>query len=153
MPKTSAGILFYRYVQQSLQVLLVHPGGPYWAKKDRGAWSIPKGEVEEGETPQQTALREAGEELGITINGNMLPLDSIKQKSGKVVYAWAVEQDIDTTLIKSNQIEIEWPPRSGQLKPIPEIDRAEWFDIPTANQKMIAAQVAFIHALQKLIGG
>ena len=116
MPKLSAGLMLYRARDGVAEVLIAHPGGPFWVKKDTGAWSIPKGEVEESETPEQTALRESGEELGITINGNMLALDSIKQKSGKVVYAWAVEQDIDTTLIKSNLIEIEWPPRSGRMQ-------------------------------------
>ncbi|HLP51391.1 MAG TPA: NUDIX domain-containing protein [Chitinophagales bacterium] len=151
MPKQSAGILFYRLQNKTLEVLLVHPGGPYWSKKDLAAWSIPKGEIEGDEEPILAAQREVEEELGIAVAGNWLPLTPIKQKSGKVVHAWAVQHDLDATNIKSNQIDIEWPPKSGLRKSIPEVDKAAWFTIPIAKEKIIAAQTAFLTELEGLM--
>ncbi|HLP20177.1 MAG TPA: NUDIX domain-containing protein [Chitinophagales bacterium] len=151
MPKQSAGILFYRLQNKTLEVLLVHPGGPYWSNKDLAAWSIPKGEIEGDEEPILAAQREVEEELGIAVAGNWLPLTPIKQKSGKVVHAWAVQHDLDATNIKSNEIEIEWPPKSGKVKSIPEVDKAEWFTIPLAREKIIGAQAAFLNELENLM--
>lgn len=151
MAKASAGILFYRLQNKTLEVLLVHPGGPYWSKKDAGAWSIPKGEIEGDEEPILAAQREVEEELGIAVSGNWLPLTPIKQKSGKVVHAWAVQHDLDATNIKSNHIEIEWPPKSGLRKSIPEVDKAEWFSIPVAKEKIIEAQAAFLTELEGMM--
>jgi len=150
MAKKSAGIILYRQ-QPSLQVLLVHPGGPFWAKKDVGAWTIPKGEVEEGEDFLTTAIREVQEEIGLPVNGPFMELQPIKQKSGKWVYAWATEADFDTTLLVSNSFEMEWPPRSGQQKSFPEVDRAEWFSVQEAIEKIIPAQIPFVMELEKTI--
>ncbi len=150
MPKQSAGILFYRILKSEMQVLLVHPGGPYWVKKDKGAWSIPKGEIENGEEPMFAAQREVEEELGIPVSGNWFPLTAIKQKNGKVVHAWAIEKNLDIKAIKSNTVEIEWPPKSGAKKTIPEIDRAEWFSIAEAAEKIIPAQMPFLKEVMAL---
>lgn len=145
--KQSAGILLYRMTDGILEVLLVHPGGPLWAKKDVGAWSIPKGEFDETEDPFEAALREYREEVGQAINGKMIQLSPIKQKSGKVVYAWAAEGNIDPKSIKSNTFELEWPPRSGKKQRVPEIDKAEWFSVPTAKTKINKSQSALIDEL------
>lgn len=148
MPKKSAGILLYRTVNKKLEVFLVHPGGPFWAKKDIGAWSIPKGEFDDDEEPLAAAKREFKEETGVEISGEFIQLASIKQKSGKIVYAWAVEGDIDPAKIKSNTFEIEWPPRSGKLQTFPEIDKAEWFNYIEAQKKIISAQSPLIEELK-----
>jgi predicted NUDIX family NTP pyrophosphohydrolase len=130
---------------------LVHPGGPFWTKKDLGAWSIPKGEFQEGEDPLEAAQREFEEETGFPISGQFIHLSSLKQKSGKIIHAWAVEGDIDPVEIKSNTFELEWPPKSGKMKEFPEIDKAEWFTAPLAKQKINAGQVPFLDTLiQKL---
>ena len=151
MAKKSAGILLYRIIKKSIQVFLVHPGGPYWAKKDDGAWSIPKGEFEDDEEPLVAAKREFAEETGINVSGDFIELNPVKQKSGKLVYAWAVERNVDPSIIKSNNFEIEWPPRSGKMKSFPEIDKAEWFNVAGAMQKINSGQLPLIKELQKKI--
>ena len=147
MPKQSAGILAYRNIDKQLQIFLVHPGGPFWKNKDLGAWSVPKGEYDEEEDALTAAKREFEEETGQHIAGDFIPLASIKYKSGKVVCAWAVEADIDHANIKSNYFEMEWPPRSGKKASFEEVDRADWFDIATAKQKIVPAQVPLIEEL------
>ena len=148
MVKHSAGILMYRSRGDSLEVLLVHPGGPYWAKKDDGAWSIPKGEFNiEEEDPLKTAKREYKEETGFDIEGSFTPLDTLKQKSGKIVHVWAIEGDCDAAEIKSNTFMMEWPPRSGKQQEFPEVDRGDWFNIETAKIKLLKGQVGFIDRL------
>lgn len=151
MPKQSAGILLYKLTDGLLQVFLVHPGGPFFQKKDEGAWSIPKGEYIDGEAPLAAAQREFEEEVGKPITGNFIKLQPIKQKSGKVVHAWAVEGDIDHENIISNTFEIEWPPKSGKLSSFPEIDRAGWFSIDVAKTKIIPGQVGLIEELEGLL--
>jgi predicted NUDIX family NTP pyrophosphohydrolase len=152
MTKQSAGLLLYRSKQNHLEVFLVHPGGPFWAKKDLGSWSIPKGEFQEGEDPLVAAQREFHEETGFSINGEFKPLSSIKQKSGKVVHAWAIEGNVDQTKIKSNTFEMEWPPKSGKMKEFPEIDKAEWFAIKVAREKINPNQAAFLDRLIQILG-
>ena len=142
--KKSAGILLYRLTNNNLQFFLVHPGGPFWTNKDVGAWTIPKGEYDINEEPIDAAIREFTEETGHKISGNFIALTPIIQKAGKQVDAWALEGDIDATSIRSNSFKIEWPPKSGNWKLYPEIDRAEWFDFETAKEKINPAQVAFI---------
>ncbi|MEO6328494.1 MAG: NUDIX domain-containing protein [Ginsengibacter sp.] len=148
MPKKSAGILIYSYHNNLLQVLLVHPGGPFWAKKDLGAWSVPKGEIEEDENPLDAAKREVEEETGIKILGDFVELTPIKQKSGKMVYAWAIKNDLNAAEITSNTFETEWPPKSGIKKRFPEIDKAAWFNAEEAKKKIIEGQVPLIEELQ-----
>jgi predicted NUDIX family NTP pyrophosphohydrolase len=149
--KKSAGILLYRKNGDKNEVMLVHPGGPFWKNKDAGAWSIPKGEFSGGEEPLTAAIREFEEELGSQPKGNFIPLKAIKQKSGKVVYAWAVEGDLDVEKIKSNVFEMEWPPGSGKRSFFPEVDKADWFSIAHAKQKINGAQVAFLNELHNLL--
>ncbi|HYG14338.1 MAG TPA: NUDIX domain-containing protein [Bacteroidia bacterium] len=144
MPKRSAGILVYRIRNGKREYLLAHPGGPFWAKKDVGAWSIPKGEYDEGEEPLKAAIREFKEELNIDIKGDFKELKPVRQKSGKIIHAFAVEADLDLSRIKSNTIFIEWPPKSGKQLEIPEVDSCEYFDYETAKIKMIPAQVGLI---------
>lgn len=153
MPKTSAGILFYRFEKNKLQVLLLHPGGPFWQKKDIGAWSIPKGESEPGEELLNAAIRETEEETGIKPNGNFIELKPLKQKSGKIVYAWAVQSDLDPSAIRSNTFEMEWPPKTGKKKSFPEIDKAAWLDVEEAKNKIVPGQVAFITELESRLVG
>ena len=139
----------YRLRDGSLQVLLVHPGGPFWAKKDLGAWTIPKGEVGEGEDVLQTATREFQEETSLSPRGPFLPLGSVTQKAGKVVHAWAFEGDCDPSAIRSNSYRVEWPPRSGQWRAFPEVDRAEWFGLDEARRRINEAQVGLLDALER----
>jgi predicted NUDIX family NTP pyrophosphohydrolase len=153
MPRTSAGILMYRRNEADLQVLLVHPSGPIWKNKDTGAWSIPKGEPNENEDLLAAAMREFQEETGAKPNGDFVALSPVKQKSGKIVHAWTVEGDLDTKKIKSNTFSIEWPPRSGKWIDVPEVDRAEFFDLATARTKINPAQVALIDELERKISG
>lgn len=145
--KRSAGILLYKCTEGGLRVLLVHPGGPFWARKDEGAWSIPKGEYEPGEEPLAAAIREFGEETGMQPVGEFQPLGEIVQKSGKLVAAWACAGDFDPARLVSNSCEIEWPPRSGRRLSIPEADRADWFTLDEARPKMNPAQTAFLDRL------
>ena len=151
MAKRSAGILLYRMRNKFLEVFLVHPGGPFWAKKDDGAWSIPKGEFDDNEDPLKAARREFKEETGTALDGKFIELSPVKQKSGKLVYAWAVNGDIDPTKISSNNFEMEWPPRSGKMRSFPEVDKADWFTLDKAKQKMNAGQVALLDDLASRI--
>ncbi|WP_037578046.1 NUDIX domain-containing protein [Phaeacidiphilus oryzae] len=156
MPKRSAGILLYR-VQDGAgpRVLLVHPGGPFWAKKDAGAWSIPKGEYEEGDDPLAAALREFEEETGARVGGDgLLELGTIRLRGGKLVTAWAAEGEFDVSALKSNTFTMEWPPRSGTTREFPEVDRAEWFDPAEAGRRLNPAQAEFVDRLvQALASG
>jgi predicted NUDIX family NTP pyrophosphohydrolase len=149
--KRSAGLLMYRTADAGLEVLLVHPGGPFWAGKDLGAWSIPKGEYADGENPLATAQREFAEETGAQPRGAFRSLGEVVQGGGKRVVAWAAEGDFDPAALVSNSFEIEWPPRSGRMAHFPEVDRAEWFSPTTARKKLLAGQRAFIDRLEKLL--
>jgi len=133
-----------------IEVFLVHPGGPFWAKKDEGAWSIPKGEFSEEENPLEAAKREFQEETGFHIDSEFQPLNSLKQSGGKIVYAWLVEGNVDDTVVKSNAFSIEWPPGSDSVKEFPEVDRAGWFFINVARQKIVKGQAAFLDQLEHL---
>jgi predicted NUDIX family NTP pyrophosphohydrolase len=149
----SAGILLYRVRGGEPEVLLVHPGGPFWARKDAGAWSIPKGEHSEDEDGQAAALREFEEETGTALTPSALAdLGTVRLKSGKLVAAWAVEGDLDADAITSNTFELEWPPRSGRTQEFPEVDRAGWFGLDAAREKLNPAQVAFLDRLRDLLG-
>jgi predicted NUDIX family NTP pyrophosphohydrolase len=147
--KTSAGILLYRFNAGVLEVLLVHPGGPFWAKKDNGAWSIPKGEFDPGTEPLEAAKREFVEETGSPVEGAFIELTPLRQPSGKLIYGWAGSGNIDASSIKSNTFPMEWPPRSGKQQVFPEVDRAEWFTVPQALEKLIPGQHGFVHELQE----
>jgi predicted NUDIX family NTP pyrophosphohydrolase len=151
MPKRSAGLLVYRRAADGgLEILLVHPGGPFWASKDDGAWSIPKGEIDDpAEDPLSVAVREFEEELGSAPRDvtDAIPLGELRQPSGKVVTAWAVEGDLDVSNVRSNTFEMEWPPRSGGKQEFPEVDRAGWFPIEDARRKLLKGQVAFLDRL------
>lgn len=148
MPKTSAGILLYRKRAGCLEVLLVHPGGPFWARKDLGSWSIAKGEYEEDENPLQAALREFFEETGNRPTGPFLPLTPRKQPSGKRVEAWAVAGDWDPCALVSNTFKLEWPKGSGHIREFPEVDRAQWFDIMEAMDRILPGQRGFLEELR-----
>jgi predicted NUDIX family NTP pyrophosphohydrolase len=152
MAARSAGILLYRRAGDSLHVLLVHPGGPFWTKKDLGAWSIPKGEYAPDEAPEVAARREFEEETGICLNGHLLALGEARQAGGKRVAAFALEGDLDVTQIRSNVFEMEWPPKSGRMQSFPEIDRAAWFPIADAGEKIVAAQKVFLERLLETAG-
>ena len=151
MPKQSAGILMVRRDPNGWSVLLVHPGGPFWAKKDFGAWSIPKGEYSAGEDPLAVAVREFEEETGVTPKGEFRPLGEVRQAGGKRVFAWAVEGDLDPAEVKSNSFELEWPPKSGRKQSFPEIDRAAWFSPDAAREKILPSQREFIDRLARLL--
>jgi predicted NUDIX family NTP pyrophosphohydrolase len=151
MAKKTAGILLYRFRSTEPEVFLIHPGGPFWAKKDNGAWSIPKGELEEQEDALNAAKREFQEETGFAPEGNFIPLRPLKQRSGKLVYAWAVNGDCDAESIKSNTFSMEWPPRSGKQQAFPEADRAAWFSLDVAREKILPAQIAFIEELERIL--
>lgn len=150
MQKRSAGLLMYRRRNGTGEVLLVHPGGPYWKKKDRGIWSIPKGEIREGEDALEAARREFFEETGCVVTGRLIPLTPLKQPSGKIIFAWAVEGDCDAETITSNTFTLEWPPRTGKQTTFPEVDRAGWFDFPQAREKILPGQLGFIDQLAQL---
>jgi predicted NUDIX family NTP pyrophosphohydrolase len=151
MTKLSAGILLYRGEGTAREVLLVHPGGPFWAKKDKGAWSIPKGEYEEGENPLAVAKREFAEELGSPPpEGRYIELGEIKQPSGKRITAFAVAGDLDSATVKSNLFELEWPPKTGRKQSFPEVDRAQWFTLAEAREKILPGQAPFIDRLRDL---
>ncbi|MBS1914716.1 MAG: NUDIX domain-containing protein [Bacteroidetes bacterium] len=147
MHKKSAGILFYRPGDAALKILLVHPGGPFWTNRDEGAWSIPKGEFDESENALLAARREVKEELGIDVSGTFIELGTAKQKSGKIIYCWAIEHDVDASKIKSNTFELEWPPKSGKKQNFPEVDRAAWFAQNDAEKKIVSGQKPFIERL------
>jgi predicted NUDIX family NTP pyrophosphohydrolase len=147
MPKRSAGLLMYRRSRGELEVLLVHPGGPLWAKKDLGAWTIPKGEYAVDEEPLAAAIREFQEETGLIASGPFGALTPIRQRGGKIVDAWAFEGDCDPGALKSNCFSLEWPPGSGRMREFPEVDRAGWFSIDDAKQKILPAQAGFLDEL------
>jgi predicted NUDIX family NTP pyrophosphohydrolase len=147
MSKKSAGILAYRFKNLMPEVFLVHPGGPFWAKKDEAAWSIPKGEFTDDENPLDAARREFREETGMEISGRFIALTPRKQSSGKIVFAWAVEAEIAAEKITSNTFELEWPPRSGMKKTFPEVDRAQWYSLPEAQIKIHKGQAGFLDEL------
>jgi predicted NUDIX family NTP pyrophosphohydrolase len=151
MPKRSAGLLMYRRMVDEPQVFLVHPGGPIWAKKDKGAWTIPKGEYEQEENPLAAARREFEEETGFRANGEFSDLGSIKQKSGKVVNAWAFEGNCDPAELMSNMCEIEWPPRSGRRLEISEVDRGHWFSVGEAHEYIREEQRELLRRLSEIV--
>ena len=153
MPRTSAGLLMFRRRDGALEVLLVHPGGPFWAKRDLGAWTIPKGELEKGEDALATAQREFEEETGLHPKGPFQPLGSIRQKAGKVVHAWAFEGDVAAETIRSNTVKVEWPRSSGNWREFPEVDRAEWFRVDDARTRINPAQVPFLGHLEQMFKG
>jgi predicted NUDIX family NTP pyrophosphohydrolase len=153
--KKSAGILLCRSNNGTPEVMLVHPGGPFWAKKDEGAWSVPKGEFEDGEEPLQAAIREFEEETGVRLpgSGKFITLTPLKQKSGKMVFVWALEFDMETSKLESNTFELEWPPRSGKKIAVPEIDRAQWFGFDEARVKIIPGQKGFLDEVWSFVIG
>jgi predicted NUDIX family NTP pyrophosphohydrolase len=151
MPRRSAGLLLFRWRHGRVEVFLVHPGGPLWAKKDAHAWSIPKGEVAADEAPLPAARREFREETGLSVDGDFVALAPRRQPGGKVVHAWAVESDCDAAAIKSNTFALEWPPRSGRMREFPEIDRAAWFPLAAAREKIHKGQVGLLDDLERLI--
>jgi len=151
--KRSAGLLMYRRTEQGIEVFLVHPGGPFWARKDLGAWSIPKGEYAEAEDPLAAAKREFAEETGLTARGDFVPLTDVRQPGGKIVRAWAFEGDADPAQIKSNTFAMEWPPRSGKRIEMPEVDRAGWFPIKAAKARILKGQKPFLDQLLARIEG
>jgi predicted NUDIX family NTP pyrophosphohydrolase len=153
VPRQSAGILLYRLTGGAPEVLLVHPGGPFWARKDAGAWSIPKGEYDDTEDPLVCALREFEEETGTALDPKEpAELGSIRQRSGKLVSAWAAEGDLDADSIRSNTFTMEWPPRSGTMAAFPEVDRAGWFGLDEAREKLNPAQAEFVDRLAERLG-
>lgn len=151
MPKTSAGLILFRTRNEKLEVLLVHPGGPFWSKKDDGAWFIPKGELAEGEEPLDGAKREFEEETGLKPEGDFLPLGTVKQKSGKTIHAWAFAGDCDPDAVKSNTFTIEWPPKSGKMREFPEVDRAGFFTVAQAKAKMHPVEFPLLIRLQEFL--
>jgi predicted NUDIX family NTP pyrophosphohydrolase len=154
MPKQSAGIVLYRRRNSQLEVFLVHPGGPFWKNKDQGAWSIPKGEFESGEDPLAAARREFEEETGVRLaDGEFMPLGEIKQAGGKIVTAWALEGECAASEIRSNLFSLEWPPKSGRLQEFPEVDRAAWFELKEARDKLLNGQLGFLDRLAQAAGG
>ncbi len=153
MPKSSAGILLFRRRQNGVEILLVHPGGPFWAKKDDGAWSIPKGEMESGEEPAVAAKREFEEETGAAVQGALIDLGRFRQPSGKVVAAFASEGDFDPASLQSNVFAMEWPPRSGKTAEFPEADRAAWFNLEAASSKIVKGQRPILAALADWLSG
>jgi predicted NUDIX family NTP pyrophosphohydrolase len=153
MAKLSAGLLFYRRTAAGIEVFLVHPGGPFWQSKDLGAWSIPKGEFTAGEDPLEAAKREFHEETGFHAKGEFRALQPRKQRSGKVVFAWAAEGNFDPSQLVSNTFALEWPRGSGKTREFPEIDRAGWFSMEDAKQKILPGQRALLHELQRFVLG
>ncbi|HEY4028740.1 MAG TPA: NUDIX domain-containing protein [Caulobacteraceae bacterium] len=153
MAQKSAGLLVYRRTGSGLEFLLAHPGGPYWAKRDDGAWSIPKGLIGDGEDALAAARREFEEEVGQAVTGAFGPLTPLRQKSGKLIHAWMVEADLDLGGFRSNLFEMEWPPRSGRMQAFPEIDRVDWFALEAALVKILPGQAAFIDEATARLGG
>lgn len=150
MSLCSAGILLYRFADGRLEVMLVHPGGPYWARKDDGAWTLPKGLCQADEDPLDAARREFREETGFEVHGRLVGLGRLKQPSGKTMHAWAVEQDVDASKLVSNTFSLEWPPRGGVTRQFPEVDRGQWFAPDEARRKILPGQAAFIDRLEAL---
>jgi predicted NUDIX family NTP pyrophosphohydrolase len=150
--RQSAGILVYRHRTGALEIFLVHPGGPFWAKKDSGAWSIPKGEFGDDEEKLAAAQREFHEETGLALDGVFVELAPVKQSGGKQVFAWAIEQDLDADAVRSNSFSLEWPPGSGRTQEFPEIDRAAWFDVPLALVKILKGQQPLVLQLLARLG-
>jgi predicted NUDIX family NTP pyrophosphohydrolase len=150
--KRSSGILIYRRRGNALEVLLAHPGGPFWKKKDLGSWTIPKGEHGDDEDPLAAAQREFAEETGVDLSGEFIPLGSVRQAGGKIVSAWAVESNLDASAVHSNTFTMEWPPRSGRMQEFPEIDRAQWFSMEDARAKILASQGEFLDRLKSQVG-
>jgi len=148
--KRSAGIVLYRKRLGILEIFLVHPGGPYWARKDNGAWSIPKGEYEQGEEALQAAQREFLEETGVAVNGPFLALAPVRQPSGKMITAWAAEGDLDPTQLRSNTFSLEWPPKSGVMQSFPEVDRGAWFSLADARSKLSPGQRPLLRDIAEL---
>ena len=151
MTKRSAGILLYRFSEDALQVFLAHPGGPFWQKKDDGWWTIPKGEIQENESPLDAAKREFFEETGIRVDGHFQRLTPVRQKSGKVVMAFALEGNCDASAIRSNLFELEHPPKSGIMKSFPEIDKADWFQVKDAKRKLLPSLIPLLDELQVIL--
>jgi predicted NUDIX family NTP pyrophosphohydrolase len=153
--KHSAGVLLFRVNGTGPEFLLVHPGGPFWKRRDQGSWTIPKGQIEDGEDPRDCALRELGEELGAAPElspEQLIELGSIRQRAGKVVEAWAAEAEFDPAALDSNTFSMEWPPRSGNEQQFPEVDRAEWFDVEQARRKILPAQADFLDRVLEHLG-
>jgi predicted NUDIX family NTP pyrophosphohydrolase len=150
--KLSAGIVLYRKREGRIEVFIVHPGGPFWAKKDDGAWSIPKGEYVDGENPLSVAKREFAEETGSDVSGIFIELPPVKQPSGKIIRAWAVEGNLDAASIQSNSVSLEWPPQSGRMQTFPEVDRALWCDLALARQKLLPGQRGLLEELEQRVG-
>jgi predicted NUDIX family NTP pyrophosphohydrolase len=150
MAKKSAGLLMFRRSPDGTQVLLVHPGGPFWVNKDLGAWTVPKGEYDDSEDALEAAKREFAEETGFPVSGPFLPLGSLKQRSGKTVSVWAFESDCDPAVLVSNTFEMEWPPKSGRKASFAEVDRAAWFSLGEARERLAKGQVGFLDALEKV---
>ncbi|WP_116090534.1 NUDIX domain-containing protein [Sphingomonas crusticola] len=153
MAEHSAGILLYRRGSNGLEVLLVHPGGPFWRRKDAGAWQIPKGKIDEGEELLEAALREFEEELGVSPTGTARPLGRVRQAAGKLVDAFALEGDLDADAIASTNFEMEWPPKSGAMRSFPEVDRAAWFTMAEAREKMLVSQRPLLDQLEEQLNG
>jgi predicted NUDIX family NTP pyrophosphohydrolase len=154
MKKRSAGLLIFRRRASAIEVFLVHPGGPFWAKKDEGAWSIPKGEFDPTEEPIAAARREFGEETGFEIgDAELLDLGELKQPSGKIIHVWAAPGEYDPAALRSNEFSLEWPPGSGQERQFPEVDRAAWFSLAEAKRRIVPGQRAFIDFLAAKLGG
>lgn len=153
MPKRTAGLLLYRRRGGRIEVFLVHPGGPFWRNRDVAAWSIPKGEFEPPEDALAAARREVLEETGFDVDGDFLALTPRRQPGGKVVSAWAIERDVDAAAVRSNSFAMEWPPRSGRTQDFPEVDRAGWFDLPTAREKIHKGQIAILDELESKLTG
>ena len=148
--KKSAGLLLFRIRDDKPEFFLVHPGGPFWKNKDDGAWSVPKGEFSDNEEPQVAAKREFQEETGVQVSGKFIELVPVKQRSGKMIYCWGLQYDLDPSIIKSNLFQLEWPPKSGRYLDVPEVDRADWFNYETAKKKLIPGQVALLDELYTL---
>jgi predicted NUDIX family NTP pyrophosphohydrolase len=153
MKKLSAGLLLYRRRGAQMEVLLAHPGGPFWARKDKGAWTLPKGLVEASETPLEAAMREFTEETGFPVTGEFLPLGAVVQRGGKHVEAWGIEGDCDPAKLKPFMFEMEWPPRSGRMASFPEIDRVAWFTLDAARAHILPSQIPFLDRLAALLDG
>ncbi len=153
MTKQSAGLLMYRTGPRGVEVLLVHPGGPFWKNKDLGAWSVPKGEFGEGENGLDAARREFLEETGIVVDGPFVPLSPVRQPGGKIVFVWMVSGTCDPTTVRSNTFSLEWPPRSGRVQECPEVDKAAWFDLAEARRRILKGQVALLDELEERLRG